>query len=44
MELTPDDDASTASCGAVVALLGNRGEDGAPMLEIVILTLSLTGL
>jgi hypothetical protein len=44
MEFTPDDDASTASCSAVVALLGNRGEEGAPLLEIVILALSLTGL
>jgi len=44
MEFTPDDDASSASSSAVVTLLGNRGEDGAPLLEIVILDLSLTRL
>jgi len=42
MGFTPEDDASTASCSAVGALPGNRGEEGAPLLEIVILTLSLT--
>jgi len=42
MEFTPDGDASTASCSVVVALLGKRGEDGAPLLEIVIMVLSLT--
>ena len=44
MEFTPDDGASAASCGAIVALLVNRGEDGTPLLEIVILALSLTEL